>query len=102
MSAIGKSRSLPPTDPGLPRHARCVLIGDFLAPLEEIHATVAELASRPVRGHILQVLDPEEAQDLLPSLVVLEFAEWAFATLLDTSGRTRHIRASHANPSLAE
>ncbi|WP_328702221.1 DUF58 domain-containing protein [Belnapia arida] len=60
VSAIGKSRSLPPNDPSLPRHARCVLIGDFLAPLEKIHAAVAALAARPVRGHVLQVLDPEE------------------------------------------
>lgn len=60
VSTISKSRSLPPNDPALPRHARSVLIGDFLAPLDEIHATVAELAARPVRGHILQVLDPEE------------------------------------------
>ena len=60
VSAIGKSRSLPPHDPGLPRHARVVLIGDFLAPLEEIQAAIAALAARPVRGHILQVLDPEE------------------------------------------
>ncbi|SDB14614.1 DUF58 domain-containing protein [Belnapia rosea] len=60
VSAIGKSRSLPPVDPSLPRHARAVLIGDFLTPLEEIHAAVAALAAHPVRGHILQVLDPEE------------------------------------------
>ena len=60
VSAVSKSQSLPPADPGLPRHARAVLIGDFLAPLEEIHQAVATLAARPVRGHILQVLDPEE------------------------------------------
>ena len=60
VTAVSKSRSLPPSDPSLPRHARAVLIGDFLAPLEEIHQAVAALAARPVRGHILQVLDPEE------------------------------------------
>ncbi len=60
MGAVSRSRALPSPDPGLPRHARAVLIGDFMAPLEEIHAAVAMLAAWPVRGHILQVLDPEE------------------------------------------
>ncbi|WP_380158978.1 SpoIIE family protein phosphatase [Kineococcus sp. R86509] len=51
-----------------------------------------------VTEQLSEVLDPDAAQDLLPSLVVPEFAEWAFATLLDGSGRSRHVRASHANP----
>lgn len=44
LAAIGKSGALPMPDPSLPRHARVVLVGDFLAPLEEIHAAVAALA----------------------------------------------------------
>jgi uncharacterized protein (DUF58 family) len=50
---------LPPSD-GLPRHARAVLIGDMLGPLNDIHATVRGLSGLPVQGHILQVLDPAE------------------------------------------
>ncbi|MFC7472956.1 DUF58 domain-containing protein [Dankookia sp. GCM10030260] len=60
MTTVTKSRALPSPDHSLPRHARAVLIGDFMAPLPEIHAAVAALAAWPVRGHILQVLDPEE------------------------------------------
>ena len=60
MGSVTKSRGLPMPDPSLPRHARAVLIGDFMAPLPEIHAAVAALAAWPVRGHIVQVLDPEE------------------------------------------
>jgi uncharacterized protein (DUF58 family) len=60
MTTVTKSRALPLPDHSLPRHARAVLIGDFMAPLPEIHAAVAALAAWPVRGHILQVLDPEE------------------------------------------
>jgi len=48
----------------LPRHARVVLIGDFLAPLEEIKTVLTRLAGIPVTGHVLQVLDPAEM--LLP------------------------------------
>ncbi|MFC4169684.1 DUF58 domain-containing protein [Teichococcus aestuarii] len=59
------SRHAPPAaDEALPRHARAVLFGDFLAPLEEIRAAVAALAGRGVRGHLLQVLDP--AEETLP------------------------------------
>jgi uncharacterized protein (DUF58 family) len=47
-----------------PRHAAAVLIGDFLDPLPDIEEAVSHLASRHVRGHILQVLDPAEI--LLP------------------------------------
>jgi len=54
---------MPPITP-LPRHARIVLIGDFLSPLREVSAAVDALASIPVTGHLLQVLDPAEA--LLP------------------------------------
>ncbi|MCO6419802.1 DUF58 domain-containing protein [Siccirubricoccus sp. KC 17139] len=60
LSAIAKSRAVPAPDPDLPRHARAVLIGDFMAPLEEIHAAITALAAWPVRGQIVQVLDPEE------------------------------------------
>ncbi|MFD0481936.1 SpoIIE family protein phosphatase [Kineococcus sp. GCM10028916] len=58
-----------------------------------------EFLSR-VTEQLSEVLDPDAAQDLLPSLVVPEFAQWAFATLLDGGGRTRHIHASHANPAM--
>jgi uncharacterized protein (DUF58 family) len=54
---------LPLAEP-LPRHAMAVLFGDFLAPLDEVHAAVSALAGRGVRGHILQVLDP--AEEMLP------------------------------------
>lgn len=49
-----------PPDVKLPRHARVVLIGDLLAPLEAWQATVARLAAVPVSGVLLQVLDPAE------------------------------------------
>ena len=60
---------MPPGDglPGeamLPRHARVVLIGDFLSPMDDIAAAIGRLAAVPVTGHLLQVLDPAEA--LLP------------------------------------
>lgn len=58
-----KTGGMPVAAP-LPRHARVVLIGDFLSPVEDIRAVVGGLAALPVSGHLLQVLDPAEA--LLP------------------------------------
>ena len=61
--ALGRSDG-PPADPRLPRHARAVLFGDFLAPLEDTRAAVAALAAQGVRGHLVEVLDP--AEETLP------------------------------------
>lgn len=55
--------SLPVTE-ALPRHARIILVGDFLSPLPEVKAAIAAFDALGVRGHILQVLDP--AEETLP------------------------------------
>ena len=55
--------SLPPWI-SLPRHAKVVLLSDFLSPLDEIQAVVSRLAGIPVTSYLLQVLDP--AETLLP------------------------------------
>jgi uncharacterized protein (DUF58 family) len=62
---------LPQPEP-VPRHARVVLIGDFLAPAEEVRQTISGLSGRGVRGHLLQVLDP--AEETLPFEGRVEFA----------------------------
>ena len=53
-----------PANAAVPAYSRVVLIGDFLQPLAELRASIARLAAIPVRGYLLQVLDPAEA--LLP------------------------------------
>ena len=50
-----------PADAFVPRHARVVLIGDFLAPLEQVQTSVARFAAIPASLHMLQILDPAEA-----------------------------------------
>ena len=71
--ALGTAQAagLPEADPSLPRHARAVLIGDFLEPLPEIQRCVAGLAGRPIHGHLLQILDP--AEETLPYLGRIHF-----------------------------
>lgn len=50
----------PQADLSLPRHARLVLFGDFLQPVEQVQAALSSFAARPLRGQMLQVLDPAE------------------------------------------
>jgi uncharacterized protein (DUF58 family) len=52
---------LPPRVP-LPRHASVVLMGDFLAPLDDIQAEIGRLSAIPVSGTLLQILDPAEVE----------------------------------------
>ena len=37
-----------------------MLIGDFLAPLDAVNATVAQFAGAGLKGHLLQIVDPAE------------------------------------------
>ncbi|MCX7380271.1 MAG: DUF58 domain-containing protein [Alphaproteobacteria bacterium] len=60
LGRLPTDEGVPPEAP-LPRHAQVVLIGDFLAPLDVIQRAVGRMAAIPVRGHLLQVLDPAEA-----------------------------------------
>lgn len=59
-AGVDDDAGLPP-HVSLPRHARVVLLGDFLSPLPEIQAAVGRLTAIPVSGYLLQVLDPAEA-----------------------------------------
>ena len=68
---LAESLSLPQSQPegGFwtippPRHAGAALIGDFLAPLDDIAAAVRRLSVTGGRGHLLQILDP--AEETLP------------------------------------
>jgi len=56
-----------------------------------------EFLSKVTDG-LSSLLDPAEALQVLPSLVVPAFARWAFASVLDGSGRVQHVSATHADP----
>jgi len=63
VATLQHEADMPHTVP-LPRHARVILIGDMLAPIDTIRQTVSAMAATPVAGYLLQVLDP--AETLLP------------------------------------
>lgn len=55
--------SLPPPA-RLSRFCECILLSDFLEPMDEIAARLEGIASQDVRGHLVQILDP--AEETLP------------------------------------
>jgi uncharacterized protein (DUF58 family) len=59
LTHLSKPVALP--DPtGVKRFADVVLVSDFLDPLQDIAAWIAQVAGTGARGHIVQVLDPIE------------------------------------------
>jgi uncharacterized protein (DUF58 family) len=52
-------KGLPPTV-RLPRYSSVVLFSDFLSPLEEIQALIGRFSAVPVKGYLMQILDPAE------------------------------------------
>ena len=83
----------PAADDSLPRHARAVLLSDFLAPLEDTRAVVAALAARGVSGQLVQVLDPAEETLPYQGRIRFEALGGDEAVLLP---RTEGIRALYA------
>jgi uncharacterized protein (DUF58 family) len=81
--------SWPKRPAGLPRFARVVVFGDFLAPLEELQAGVARLTSAGVQGHLVQVLDPAEETLPFAGRVLFEGPEGEGSLLV---GRTEALR----------
>jgi uncharacterized protein (DUF58 family) len=57
--ADDKDKGLPPMV-RLPRHGTVVLFSDFLSPLEEIQKLIGQFTAVPVRGYLMQILDPAE------------------------------------------
>jgi uncharacterized protein (DUF58 family) len=64
LSGVADEDAGLPSRVPLPRHARVVLFGDFLSPLDQIQAVVGEMSATPVSGYLMQILDP--AEDDLP------------------------------------
>ncbi|MGI9462330.1 MAG: DUF58 domain-containing protein, partial [Aestuariivirgaceae bacterium] len=76
----------------LPRFSTCLLIGDFLSPLDEISDSLSALAAEGTTGHLVQVLDP--AEETFPFEGRTEFLEFAGAGKL-TVGKAQTLRESY-------
>jgi uncharacterized protein (DUF58 family) len=84
-------RSLPGIE-RLPRHARVVMIGDFLSPADEVERVIRGYATEGVSGHVVQIADP--AEDTLPfaGRVRFEGLEGEGAALI---GRVETVRTEY-------
>ncbi|MBY0335282.1 MAG: DUF58 domain-containing protein [Acetobacteraceae bacterium] len=77
----------------VPRHGRLVLFGDFLQPLTEVQAALGAFAARPVRGQLVQVMDPAEETLPYDGRVRFEGLEGEAPTLVP---RVQDVRALYA------
>ncbi len=82
-----------PLHADLPRHARLVLIGDFLSPLPEIRAMLAGLAAIPVTPLLVQVLDPAELTLPYDGRIRFEGVEGEAPLLVAQAGDIRDLYA---------
>ena len=78
----------------IPRHARVVLVGDFLASLNETRDVVAQFRAQGVRGHMVQVLDPAETALPFDGRVWFEGPEGEGDLLV---GRVEGVREAYAD-----
>lgn len=91
-SDSGAVSGLPPAQ-RIARHARVVLIGDFLSPLADVQGAVSRLAGTPAAGHMLQVLDP--AEEVLPYAGRIKF-EGLEREGTHVIGRVEGVRGDYA------
>jgi uncharacterized protein (DUF58 family) len=76
----------------LPRYARVVLFGDWLAPLDRIAALIGALARSGVGGHLVQVVDPAETTLPFSGRVLFEGPEAEGDVLF---GRVETVRTAY-------
>ena len=87
-AAAARGETLPPAMP-LPRHARLVLISDFLEPLDELRGRVGGFTTGGVLGCLLQVTDPAEEELPYSGRVLFEGMEREGNTLIRHVQRVR-------------
>ncbi len=78
---------------GVPRYANVVLFGDWLQPVEKTQLLLSAFASVPVRGELVQVLDPAEVE--LPYAGRVRFAETRGGGPVAVIGRVETVRDTY-------
>ncbi|MFT5438456.1 MAG: hypothetical protein ACI9MJ_000315 [Alphaproteobacteria bacterium] len=86
--AEAEESSEPPRG-ALPRHARVVMVSDFLMPPEALLASLRDFATMGVRGHLVQIYDPAEQTLPFSGRVKFEGLEGEGAAMI---GRVEAVR----------
>lgn len=75
--------------PALPRHARLMLLSDFLVPIDRLRERFGQFGALGARAGLMQILDP--AEELLPyeGRVMFEGTEQEGSALIDHVGGIR-------------
>lgn len=98
LSRLGADEGLPP-DVRLPRHGTAVLFSDFLSPPDAIRAMLGRFAAVPVTGHLMQILDPAEAELPYQGRIRFRGVEQDGDTLIP---RAESVRSAYAQRLLAQ
>ncbi len=83
---------LPPLDE-LPQHARLVVVGDLLEPLEQFSSMIRHYSGSGINGHVVQITDPAEESLPYTGRILFEGLEMEGNVLAARSEelRTRYI-----------
>jgi len=92
LTAPGDGAPSLPRVESLPRHARLVLVSDFLSPADEIAAMLRGYTGLGLRGHLLQICDPAEETLPFSGRVRFEGMEGEGDTLI---GRVESVRRDY-------
>ncbi len=92
LAGPGTLAGLPPVQHHFGRFSECVIISDFLDPLEAMTARFDLIAAHGVRGHLLQVLDP--AEESLPYRGRILFEDMAGGDQV-LAGRAEALQAAY-------
>ncbi len=93
--------SLPPSA-RVSRHANCLVISDFLDPIDEINASLQRIGDQNAAGHLVQILDP--AEETLPYDGRVEFiaSETGERITAERAGELREEYQTRLNAHCAE
>jgi uncharacterized protein (DUF58 family) len=75
--------------PQLPRHARLMLLSDFLMPIERLRGRLGQFGALGARAGLMQILDPAEEELPYEGRVMFEDTEQAGSALIDHVGGIR-------------
>ena len=81
-----------PLSPQMKRFSEIILFSDFLTPADQITSAIAELSSRGIKGHLVQILDPAEETLPYKGRVLFESMDKKLSVL---AGRAQEMRAEY-------
>ena len=93
VAAAADQRDAAAPLPPLPRHARLVLLSDFLLPLDQLAERFGQFSGLGARAGLMQIVDPAEEQLPYEGRVLFEGMEREGTALIDHVGG---IRARYA------